>query len=429
MLIGVHFLGYSIKRVDFDLIFPIFSGLFIFMLLFKKFWLKEYAWNWIFLGGIVLRLSLLFAIPFWSEDYVRFLWDGELLRIGFNPYLDLPTDFFRSLGEAQTPYLANLLELTNSPNYFSVYPPLNQAIFYLAATGAKMDPLKGVIMLRLMIILAEIGVFVLLKNLFRAFQISSDRLIFYWMNPLVVIELTGNLHFEGFVLLALLMSVYLLWKSRTAGAGFFWGIAVGIKLLPLMLGPALFTFAKTRKSFPFWLGSILAIILSFGWLLIDDSWINFSQSLRLYQGKFEFNASAYYLLREVGFWIKGYNTIETLSKYLSVLTLIAILFISWKRQAKSLPELIDLWVMIYLIYLILQPVVHPWYIIPALGLSMLTSRNAFLVWSFAVIFSYKAYSNLEFEEKPLFLVIEYVLLSFAVFYDYFLPKRNSNLQL
>jgi hypothetical protein len=428
MLIGIHYLGYFVEREDFNLMLPLFFGLFLCLLLFK-FWFKEFSWSWIFVGGLVLRLSLLIAIPFWSEDFVRFLWDGELVRMGFNPYLELPADFLQTLGDAQNPYLANLLDLMNSPNYFSVYPPLNQAIFYLAALGAEMDPLRGVVALRILIILGEIGVFFVLKKLFQAFSIPSSQLILYWLNPLVILELTGNLHFEGFVLLSLLLVVYLLLQSRFAGAGFFWGIAIGIKLLPLMLIPALIAFAKTRKSIGFWIASFVAILVSFAWLLLGDSWMNFFQSLRLYQGKFEFNASIYYLLREVGFWIKGYNTIATLSKILSGITLISILYFSWKRKPESIPQLVDLWVLIYLIYLVLQPVVHPWYIIPAFGLSLMSNRRTFLIWTFATIFSYQAYGTIGFEESALFLILEYGLLSGVIFSDYFLRKRNSNLQL
>jgi hypothetical protein len=428
MLIGIHYLGYFVEREDFNLMLPLFFGLFLCLLLFK-FWFKEFSWSWIFVGGLVLRLSLLMAIPFWSEDFVRFLWDGELVRMGFNPYLELPADFLQTLGDAQNPYLANLLDLMNSPNYFSVYPPLNQGIFYLAALGAEMDPWQGVVALRILIILGEIGVFFVLKKLFQAFSIPSSQLILYWLNPLVILELTGNLHFEGFVLLSLLLVVYLLSQSRFAGAGFFWGIAIGIKLLPLMLIPALIAFAKTRKSIGFWIASFVAILVSFAWLLLGDSWMNFFQSLRLYQGKFEFNASIYYLLREVGFWIKGYNTIATLSKILSGITLISILYFSWKRKPESIPQLVDLWVLIYLIYLVLQPVVHPWYIIPAFGLSLMSNRRTFLIWTFATIFSYQAYGTIGFEESALFLILEYGLLSGVIFSDYFLRKRNSNLQL
>lgn len=427
MLIGIDYLAYFVPRARFELIFPVFLLLFLSLLFFKS-WFRELGWIWIFVGGILLRLSLLLAIPFWSEDYVRFLWDGELMRMGFNPYLHLPSEFLQSLGNPQNLYLANLLEWMNSPNYFTVYPPLHQGIFYLAALGADMDPFQGIVVLRILIILGEIGVFFSLKKLFQSLLIPSDRLIFYWFNPLVILELTGNLHFEGFVLLSLLLTVYLLLQARFAGAGFFWGIAVGIKLLPLMLLPSLLAFAKTRKSTMFWITSFGVILFSFVWLLIGDAWINFFQSLRLFQGKFEFNASIYYLLRQLGFWIQGYNTIAILAKILSGITLISVGYVSWKRNPKSIPELIDLWVLIYLIYLVLQPVVHPWYIIPAFGFSLLSPRKTFLVWTFAAIFSYQAYGNIDFEEHAIFLILEYGLLGTAVFVDYFLQKRSPNLQ-
>ncbi|WP_332911123.1 hypothetical protein [Algoriphagus boritolerans] len=84
--------------------------------------------------------------------------------------------------------------------------------------------------------------------------------------------------------------------------------------------------------------------------------------------------------------------------------------------------------MIYLIYLILQPVVHPWYLIPALGLSLLTNKNTFLIWTFASIFSYQAYGNPDFKENPLFLFIEYALVFAVIFLDYFLPKSKHLIQ-
>ena len=82
--------------------------------------------------------------------------------------------------------------------------------------------------------------------------------------------------------------------------------------------------------------------------------------------------------------------------------------------------------MIYLIYLMLQPVVHPWYILPAFGLSLLTKRNTFLIWTFAAIFSYQAYSSENILESPIFLGLEYLLVFGGIFIDYFLPKRKIN---
>ncbi len=192
-----------------------------------------------------------------------------------------------------------------------------------------------------------------------------------------------------------------------------------------MLAPTFLFFTETRKNSTFWLGALVTIFSCFAWLWWDQAYVYFIQSIQLYQGKFEFNGSVYYLLREVGFWIEGYNTIDTLTKILSLATLVGIVFFSWKKKPQTLVELVDLWVLVYLIYLILQPVVHPWYIIPAFGLSLLTNRNTFLIWTFAVIFSYQAYGNTDFKENPIFLFIEYSLVFAVIFLDYFLPKQKQ----
>lgn len=423
MLAGFFFLAYFIPRENFWITLLFYTSLFAGTL--ATYLLSEQSkWKLIFIGGLLIRLSLLIAIPKWSDDYPRFLWDGELVKMSKNPYLETPKNWLESNHENAYPYLENLFELMNSQGYFSVYPPLNQGIFYLAAVGGNLDPLTGIAVLRMLLILGEIGVFFLLLKLFDHFNLPKKKLVLYWLNPLVIMEITGNLHFEGLVLMLLLASLLALSKQRNGLSGGFWGLSVGMKLLPLMLIPTFFSFGKTRRSKAFWLGSACAIIVSFAWLLIDDSWIYFLQSLKLYQGKFEFNASIYYLLREVGFWIKGYNVIGELTPILSGVTLVGILYFSWKRKPQNLFELIDLWVLIYLFYLLFQPVVHPWYLIPALGLSLFTDKRAFLIWTFMVIFTYQAYSDKNYLENPIFLFVEYSILALVIYWDYFKTTKK-----
>ena len=426
MLVGILALGYWVPRANFTTLFILFAVVFSGMLYLGKAIPPTVNWKWIFFAGLILRVSLLVAVPNWSEDYLRFLWDGDLIQDGVNPYLKTPSQLEEQGLVPENAYRIQLLNELNSPDYYSVYPPLNQALFYIGAASHSVV-WNGYMTLKTILILGEIGVFFVFLRIFLLLNIPLNRLIYYWLNPLVILEISNNVHFEGLVLLFLIGSYYFLIAKGWAKSGFFWGISIGMKLLPLMLFPTFLAFEKTRKSFAFWIGASLAFALSFVWLLVDQSWVNFFQSLKLYQGKFEFNASTYYLLREVGFWIKGYNTIATLTKGLSGLTLIGILYFSWKKRPTSNLELVDLWVLIYLIYLIFQPVVHPWYLLPALGLSLLTARKAFLIWSFAAIFSYQAYGNAEYHEHPLFLLLEYGLVGLGIYLDYFSQKRNSNL--
>lgn len=425
MLALTYFLGNLVPRTDFQTTLGIFVLLFGLMMLIFSLSEEKTPWFFIFIPGLLIRFSLFLAIPQWSDDYARFLWDGELIRMQENPYAETPRQFPENHPQETTEILNQLFPLLNSPDYYSVYPPLNQGVFWLAAKASNGLIANGIISLRLLLILGEIAVFMLFLKMLKAFQKPTKLLWLYWLNPLVILEITGNLHFEGLVLLLLLGSVFAFSKSQEPLSGGFWGFAVGMKLLPMIMIPAWFFFSKTHKNILFWAGAILALVISLGWFFISAAGTNFMQSLSLYQGKFEFNASIYYLLREVGFWIQGYNTIATLTKILSLATLAAIVFLSWKKKPQTLPELVDLWVLIYLIYLILQPVVHPWYLIPAFGLSLLTNRNTFLIWTFAVIFSYQAYGNPDFKENPLFLLLEYALVFAVIFLDYFLPKSKQ----
>lgn len=418
----------QVPRTEFWWTLSIFALLFAGMVF--LFFLSEEKVNptKIFWAGILLRLAVFGFAPQWSDDVYRFLWDGELLEMGENPYLKTPNEWQRGNQNAVDAELKLLFQNLNSPDYYSVYPPLNQAVFWFGAKASMGIAWNGFMGLRLILLLGEIGVFFLLLRLLHTFQKPENLLILYWFNPLVILEITGNFHFEGLVLLFLLFCIAALKRKKMALSGGFWGLAIGMKLLPLMLAPTFLFFTNTRRRIAFWAGGGLALILSFAWLWLDQSYLNFLQSLRLYQGKFEFNASVYYLFREVGFWVQGYNIIGVLTKILSLGTLVAIVFFSWKKKASTLPELVDLWVLIYLIYLILQPVVHPWYLIPALGLSLLTNKNTFLIWTFASIFSYQAYGNPDFKENPLFLFIEYALVFAVIFLDYFLPKSKHLIQ-
>lgn len=390
---------------------------------------KDSFW-WLLAFGLLFRGSLFFFAPQWSEDGVRFLWDGELLRHGQNPYLSTPVQVQEQQGaEEVVGYLTQLLEELNSPNYFSVYPPLNQVLFWVAAQVAQGQLEKGYLALRMFLLLGEIGVFWLLCWLLARFDLPQKQVVFYWFNPLVIMEVIGNLHFEGLVLFFLIASLAAISRRKLGFSGMFWGLAIGIKLLPLLFAPAFLFWKQTRKSFCFWVMAIATGLLCFLPLLIESAWQNFFQSLQLYQGKFEFNASVYYLLREVGNWLVGYNTISMLTKFGMVISVTGVIWISWKRTQGTIEKVIGLWVLLYLVYFILQPVVHPWYLLPGLGLSVMMRRWTFLLWSFGAIFSYQAYSQNPVQEQTLFLMLEYGLVLLGLYFDYFRKQRTITLDL
>lgn len=418
----------QVPRENFGLTLFLFTLAFVGML--GSYLLEKEQLNFkrLLLLGILLRGCLFFFEPNWSEDGARFLWDGELLRQGQNPYGLTPIQVQEQQGEGNG-LGAQLFQDLNSPNYYSVYPPLNQAFFWLGALVAQGSVAQGYLALRCILLLGEIGVFYLLWSLLARFELPQKQILLYWFNPLVILEVVGNLHFEGFVLLFLLASLGSFSRQKLGWSGAFWGLAIGMKLLPFLLAPAFFFWKGVRTSLQFWGMAAGVLVLAFLPLVYWNSWENFLQSLQLYQGNFEFNASLYYLFRAVGFELAGFNTIWYLTKIGMVITLLGAVWISWKRSNASLFEIPSVWVQLYLIYFLLQPVVHPWYLLPGLGLTILSRQWTFLLWSFGVIFSYQAYSQNPVQEQVVFLVLEYGLVLLGLYLDYFRKQRTATLGL
>lgn len=426
LLTGALLLLAQVPRENFGLTFVLFTLAFGGMLGNYLLAGEQVNFKRLLLLGIVLRGCIFFFEPNWSEDGARFLWDGELLRQGQNPYGLTPAQVLEQQGEGDG-LGAQLFQDLNSPNYYSVYPPLNQVFFWLGAWLAQGSVEQGYLALRCMLLLGEIGVFYLLWGLLARFELPQKQILLYWFNPLVILEVVGNLHFEGFVLLFLLATLLNLSRQKLGWSGTFWGLAVGLKLLPLMLTPVFVFWKGVRLSTRFWGMAAGVVVLAFLPLVYWNSWGNFFQSLQLYHGKFEFNASLYYIFRAVGFQLIGFNTIWYLSKVGMVVTFLGVIWISWKQSNARLFEIPSGWLQLYLLYFLLQPVVHPWYLLPGLGLSVLSRQWTFLLWSFGAIFSYQAYSQNPVQEQILFLGFEYGLVLLGLYLDYFRKGRTRNL--
>lgn len=406
-ILSVAGLGHWIVRDQSAALLLSYTCLFVAYL----FLLKEENSFWHLLGiGLVARLVLFGSLPSLSDDVYRFIWDGTLLKNGIHPFAHLPTYYL----DQQVSGLDNqLYEQLNSPNYFTIYPPINQAIFWFSIhIGehwlAHANAIRGILLL------ADIGSLFLLRKLFSHYGKKPSLAHFYFLNPLVILEVTGNLHFEGLVVFFLLLGVYgyTLKKYWLSSVGF--GLAIGTKLLPLIFLPHLLMYGIRNRK---WWVAIVSAIVGVITLapLMDETFITGMQaSLDLYFRKFEFNASIYFLAREVGHWIYGYNTIATIGPLLSVLSAISILILSWISTKKNW-DLSFTFLLLLCIYLLFATIVHPWYIIPLIVFGLLCGVNFPLGWSFMIFLTYLGYTSTGYELSQWIVALEYLsVLIFAV---------------
>lgn len=402
--------GFFIARHEHLLLFGTFGIAFLAGSLLS---LRGLSLKYILLAGMVSRLLLLPALPQLSDDYHRFFWDGTLVLHQVHPYQHTPTDLLKE-GVMEEESLSKTYPKLNSPDYYSVYPPGHQMLFAGVAALAGDHILQFVIFLRMALLLFECGTLLLMGFLLQRWRKPMVWLGLYAFNPLVILEIVGNLHFEGmmvfFILLAMaLYEVKKPWLSASA-----MGLAVATKLLPLISLPAWFFWLKPAQK---WSYSGIALLVSCILFLPLFDWqvfLHLFQSLDLYFRNFEFNPSLYALVRALGFALTGYNQIALIGPLLGFLSGLFILVVAYRRRKKCFPaSLAYLW----LIYLAFSTTVHPWYIIPALAFGLLGGLWFPWVWSAVVMLSYLQYGENMVEQKPLLWMIEYTLVGMALLVD------------
>ncbi|MBA3986086.1 MAG: mannosyltransferase [Flavobacteriales bacterium] len=424
--------AYQLERSDFIKLLSLYAALFF---LFYKL-VQTNAGNYIFLfwTGIALRAIFIFAIPNLSQDFYRFLWDGRLLIEGINPYLSTP-DSFASFGMTipQSQELINGMGILNASHY-SNYPPVSQLIYAIAALLAGKSILGSVIIIRVLLIAADIGTLLFGKKLLEKLQIPKHYIFWFFLNPFIIIELTGNLHLEGVMVFFIVGALYFMVVKKWLWSAVFLGLSVSTKLIPLLFLPLLLPYflsqfpskvSAIKKLLLYYVSVFVTVLVLFLPFLSEAFLQNFSTTINLWFTNFEFNASVYYLIRWVGFETVGWNIIGTVGKILPVITLLFILYLSLFRKAKDFGRLLVLMLFGFCFYLLLSTTVHPWYLTIPLVLSIFTKYRFMLVWSFVIVLSYAAYGEAGFKENLWLVGLEYVVVIGVFVWEVFWKKPTA----
>lgn len=202
--------------------------------------------------GLILSFAVLFrAVMLWSnpiqeDDFYRYLWDGKVVASGLNPYRFAPQviESVREGNDSLQPYsqivkadpaMAVVLARVNHPDVPTIYPPLAQGVFALAAFVAPGN-LQG---LRLVFLAFDVGLGVVVITLLQRVAISPVYVLIYAWSPLVIKETLNSAHYDVVPTFFFIGSLWLALQGKTLLAHGSLALAILGKVYPLLFLPLL----------------------------------------------------------------------------------------------------------------------------------------------------------------------------------------------
>jgi len=317
---------------------------------------------------IGLVLAALWHVPFLltppgsDDDIHRYVWDGRVQRLGYNPYIVVPSN--PALSALHTPETRTL----NNPDVPSPYPAGAQ-LFFRAVTAIH----ESVFALKVAFVVCDLAIVLVLLDILRSSGQGAHWVLAYAWNPLLAIEVAGSGHIDIVGVLLLLVSVAALGRRWRAGAAVAFGLAVAVKFLPIVLLPLYWKRVRIRDAAltAVVVGLLYVPFLSHGRIPIG--------SLGTYVQSFRFNDPVFATLERAA----APQLAVGMAVLVGLLTAICL-----RRLSKPPALSPDAFAWPMAASLLCAPVVYPWYLLWLLPFVRSGSTLPIIVWTVSIIPTY-----------------------------------------
>lgn len=424
ILIGFYSIAFHLKRSETLPLLLTFSSLFLLLWL----WFQNYrSLISIFILGALIRGLFLFYTPELSQDFYRFIWDGNIQILGINPYLYTPDHLIEIIGFPNDKMLYKGMGSLSSSN-FSNYPPLSQYLFKIMGYLNRSDLFLPVLSLRIIYLIGEFFIFFTGIALLKKINLNPEYIGWYFLNPIIIIEGIGNLHSEAFMLCFTLAAVLFIARNKSILGGLFMSLAIAIKLLPLLIFPVFFRYLGIKKFFMFSFSILTFSLILWGPFLEAEMITNYQKTIGLWFTTFEFNGSVFNIIRTIGYGVKGYNIIRKLGEITPYITIGLVVIFTFLRSNRNLKSVFKSMLFLLSCYFFISTTVHPWYIINLIFLGILTGYAFPLLWSLTVFWSYSAYGPEFFKEQMIWQIPGYLLVYSCLIWELIIGPLGKHLQ-
>ena len=294
-----------------------------------------------------------------DDDIHRYVWDGRLQRLGYNPYLVVPSD--PAVKALHTPETSNL----NNPDLPSPYPAGAQ-LFFRAVTAIQ----ESTFALKVAFVICEFAIAFVLLDFLRGSKQRAHVVLAYAWNPLLAIEVAGSGHIDIVGALMLVVSVAALVRRWRATAAVALGLAIAVKFLPIVLLPLYWKRLRIRDAA---LGAAVVGLLYVPFLHHGRIPIG---SLGTYVRSFRFNGPVFAAL-------DGVASPQVLVGLALLSGLVTATRLRIRRSAPLWSGELFAWPMA--VTLLCAPSVFPWYLLWLLPFVTSASTLLIIIWTVSII--------------------------------------------
>lgn len=300
-----------------------------------------------------------------DDDIHRYVWDGRLQRLGYNPYLVVPSDpAVRALHTAETRDL-------NNPDLPSPYPP-GAEVFFRAVTAIH----ESVFAMKAAFVTCDLAIVVVLLDLLRFTGRGVHLILAFAWNPLLPIEVAGSGHIDIVGALLLVVSAAALARRWRTTAAISLGLAVAVKFLPIVLLPLYWKRIRIRD---FIIAAAVVALLYVPFL--NHSFLSQGRiptgSLGTYVQTFRFNGPVFAALDKVA----PPQLLAGLAVLVGIVTAACL-----RRGAAAWSPNVFAWPMAA--SLLCAPVVFPWYLLWLLPFLTSSSTLLIIIWTVSISLTY-----------------------------------------
>lgn len=314
------------------------------------------------------RLPLVASAPLLSDDVYRYVWDGRVQRLGYDPYVVAPADpGLAVLHTADTRRID-----PTSAELPTVYPPAAE-IFFRAVTGVRETPRAIVVAIVVCDALIAVGVWLWLRATGR----SPWWVLAYAWSPLVAIEGAGGGHVDLLGVACLVWMLVALTRGRTALAALAWSAAIGVKFLPVVLAPLVWRRLRWRDA-AIAAACLVALYAPFA---TADRLVPLG-SLGEYARRWRFNGPVF------GWLEPGVGLGWALAAAIGAGLIVAI--VARTRLAATEPSA---WAWPMAATLLAMPTVYPWYLLWLAPFLVTRGTAPLAVWTVTVLLSYAVWPS------------------------------------